>query len=272
MKYVKEKKKTYLLFALACVLLYITQVLFTSLQPSKETIENIPILGFHNIILDEEKETYYKYDIWVDSESAFIEKMHYLYDQGYHTITFDELYAWKQGKLEIDEKAFVLTFDDGYLASKELIPSILEKYNFTATTFVVGTSIQETTPSWDGSSLQYMAQSDLNDQPSMQYASHTYDMHFQKDGKFGYEVLNETQLQEDFDKEKQHVNCDYVAYPYGKYNEQLIQVMQKNNVKLAFGYNENEKASRDGNSYTIPRFAITSYTTMDSFRAMLESR
>lgn len=256
-------------FILLFTFLYAIQIFYHSQAKPKDE-DTIAILGFHNVVRDEEKEQYYKYNMWVDSESSFREKMQYLYDQGYQTWTLDELYEWKQGNISKPERVVVLTFDDGYYASSYLIAPILKEYDFQATTFVVGGMIEEE-HTWDASRLQYLNTSDMLDQSTMHYASHTYALHGKLQDSFLIDMKSKEELQSDMLKQHEITNIDYIAYPYGYYNDRIIEVLNENNVKLAFGYNENRKATIQDHNYKLPRFAITSFTSMDSFRAMLES-
>lgn len=253
------------------VVIYISQYLMLMIT-GNEKQETLVILGFHNVVSDQEKKANHKQNMWVDSVSAFEEKLRYLYEQGYQTLSLDEVYEWKQGTREIDAKSVVLTFDDGYLASSYLIAPILAKYNFCAATFVVGNTIESGEHVWDGSKIQFMNMQDMKDQSIMKYYSHTYNSHDKVNGKFLIDVKSKEALQEDFDLQKQFVDTDYFAYPYGYFNDKQIEVLKQNNVKLAFGYHENRKASRDDDNYKLPRFAITAYTNMEVFKAMLNSR
>lgn len=252
-----------------CICAYGIQIVAHTITKVPEA-DTIAILGFHNVVSDEEKDLYYAGNVWVDDVSSFSEKMDYLYEQGYETWTLDELYAWKQGKKEKEGNVIVLTFDDGYYASSHLIAPILERYGFQATTFVVG-SFLAGPHVWDASYIQYMNAQDMEDQSIMSYYSHTYALHDKQDGTFLVDMKTKEELQKDLDLQKTVTSVDYLAYPYGHYNEKMIDVLQENGVKLAFGYNENIKASRMDNAYTLPRFAITSNTSMASFQAMLDS-
>lgn len=255
---------------LICICLYGVQIIFHAAAKS-ETIDEIVILGFHDVVKDDEKETYYKNNMWVESISSFEAKIKYLYDNGYKTLTLDQLKQWKDGTLEIDNKTIVLTFDDGYYASSYLIAPLLEKYGYTASTFVVGGSIHEGEHTWDASSLQYMNLEDMKDQHVMKYYSHTYNMHGKENGKFILDVRTKEEMQKDINQQTEIVDTSYFAYPFGHYNDTIIDVLKQNNVKLAFGYNENRKAKRTDDNYKLTRFAVTSFTNLETFKAMLES-
>lgn len=232
----------------------------------KQECDKIAILGFHNVVSDEVKRTKYPYNMWIEGESAFREKITYLYEQGYQTWTMRELYEWKCGKREKPEKTVVLTFDDGYRASKDIIEPILKEYGYRGTTFVVGSFVGKNKSGYD-----YLGLDDLNYQETMEYYSHTYQLHYQKDNHYAVDLSTRQELQADFQQQQQITDCSYVAYPYGHYNDTIISVLKENGVKMAFGYHENRKARQDDNFYTMPRFSVNAYTTMDTMKAMLES-
>lgn len=249
-------------------LLIIAVYLFCTIIYSGIRQENdkIAILGFHNVVSDKVKQEKYPYNMWVDSESAFREKIAYLYEQGYQTWTMKELYEWKCGKREKPQRVVVLTFDDGYEASKTLIAPILKEYGFCGTTFVIGSNTRN--PKKASLFLDY---DDIKRQDHMKYYSHTYQLHYRKDHRYAIDISTKEQLQNDFKKQQEITDCSYVAYPYGHYNDMIVTVLKENGVKMAFGYHENRKASRYGDIYTIPRFSINAYTTLDTMKAMLDS-
>lgn len=254
---------------LGCFFLY-ALFLFVHALPNSSKEEGIAILGFHHVVRDEEKQRYYPYNMWVDSEHAFEEKIRYLYEEGYECWSLEELYEWQRGQREINGKTVVLTFDDGYYASSALITPILAKYGYCASTFVIGSMLEET-HTWDGSRLQFLSQADMADQTIMRYYSHTYQLHDKQNGEYAIDLADREQLQADLDRQKTVTDCAFIAYPYGHYNDLIMTVLKENHVKMAFGYHENRKATRSDEPYMIPRFSINAFTSMDSFRAMLES-
>lgn len=267
-----ELKKHGFIIALICFVIVLFSVLLFVFEIFKQdNVQSIPIVGFHNIVHDDEKEQYFKHDIWVSSLSSFEEQMKYLSDHNYHTITLDELHAWRIGKYELDDKAVVLTFDDGYLATSELIEPILAKYNFEGACFVIGSILEQEPQVWDGSKLQYISKDITHTSGAIRYFSHTYDLHYKDSSGFSIDNRNKQELTYDFELQSNLVSCDYVAYPYGHYNALVQDVLYENAVKLAFGYHENRKAKRTDSLYALPRFAVTSYTTLDVFKAMLEA-
>ena len=67
----------------------------------------------------------------------FDHQMKYLRDNGYHTISPDELYEALAGSGNLPENPVMITFDDGYEDNYTNAYPILKKYGFKATIFVV---------------------------------------------------------------------------------------------------------------------------------------
>lgn len=255
------------LLLLLCVL-YVGNIIYTNAY----TKPSIPILGFHHIVPDEDKKAYYANNMWVASLSSFEEQMRLLHELGYQTLTLEEFQEWKEGKREVSKKSVVLTFDDGFYSTTKFAQPILKKYGFRGSVFVIGSAIDNAHGPYKPDKRQHASQKDMEDQRVLQYYSHSYNLHHK--GKQGFKVNTQTyqQLQKDTEKAKQCTSIAYYAYPYGKYNSRIQEVLRKEGVRLAFGFNENRKATRGDDPYGIPRFCVNAYTKLDVFRAMLESR
>ena len=100
------------------------------------TRDSIPVLGYHNIVKDEEKEKIS--DRYTLSQSQFMEQMQYLYDHQYQTLTLDEFYECYTTNKQFPKKSIVLTFDDGYASINTIVKPILKQFNFQASCFVIG--------------------------------------------------------------------------------------------------------------------------------------
>ena len=121
----KMRRKT-MLVVMTLLLAYGLQVVYVKSLPS----EQITILGYHHIVEDKDKEAYFKGNMWVNSLSSFEAQMKLLKEKGYHSVSLQDVYEWRMGRKELDEKSVVITFDDGFYSSIKYAQPILEKYGF----------------------------------------------------------------------------------------------------------------------------------------------
>lgn len=261
-----HQKEISLLVNGTLILLYLFYLIAQWRMQPKE--EGIAVLGFHQVVSDQEKQND-PYNLWIDSERSFREKIAYLYAQGYETWSLEELYEWRMGRKTKPAKVVVLTFDDGYASSASLIADILREYHYCGSVFVIGSMIADAN---DEPSSQFLRKSDMQDQSVMRYYSHTFALHDKQGDEYVVDMLSYEELQRDFTAQRDVVDCNFVAYPYGHYNDNMLKLMAENDVWMAFGYHENRKMRRDEPIYRIPRFSINAATGMDSFRAMLQER
>lgn len=74
--------------------------------------------------------------LWV-SQEKFKKQMSYLSEEGYHPVTFKDLYDHWDGKKPLPLKPVFITFDDGYSNNFTEAFPILKEFGFRATLFVV---------------------------------------------------------------------------------------------------------------------------------------
>lgn len=142
---------------------------------AEEQEYKIPILLYHHL-----SETEAESDT-VLSPANFERQVKLLYENGYQTVSFEDLLQFVENGKKMPEKAVVITFDDGYYSNYEYAFPILQKYGFEATIFVIGHSIGQDmykdtgykiTPHFGTQEMQEMLASGL-----IKIHSHTYDMH-----------------------------------------------------------------------------------------------
>ena len=232
--------------------------------------EKIPILTYHKIVpADEEFET-----SLLIAEDTFDEQMKYLKDNGYTTLTPDEFYAWYTGTGTAPEKSVLVTFDDGYYGTYYLAYPIIKKYGLAATVFCMGHHIEDTTQAWDpNAEKDYYIGMDVienlrKEYPKFSFESHTYDMHRKIDGKHPVDVYTYDQMIEDIDKMKPY-GFNYLAYPWGDYNETMEKALEDSGYKMAFSYGDNYYAVRQDDQYAVHRIKISGKMDMDKFKKIV---
>lgn len=236
--------------------------------------DRIPVCCFHRVVSDSLKKNKFKDNRWVAAVSDFEKQMKYLYDNHYNTLTVDEFYEWHQGKREMPRNTVVLTFDDGDYEFYHIVYPILKKYKLKATMFIIGSFVGKTTEEYkDTETIYYLGWDKINEMkkeyPNISFQSHTYNMHYAHKKLAVYE-LKLPQIYEDFEtnlsKGIENKNpYQYLAYPYGGFNDDVVYCAKKYKYKMAFDFGPGRLATRDDSVYHIPRTKIDGQCTMKEF-------
>ncbi len=236
--------------------------------------KKIPILTFHRLSYSKTKDKYFKDNQWVQSIDVFNEQMKYLYDNGYKTLNLDEFYCWYIGECNFPKKTVVITIDDGNMSTYYLALPIIMRYNFKATAFIVGSRTKESEDySYDDYEKVFLTKNVIEESkkiyPDFDYQSHTWDLHrIDKNGEKIIYSLTKEQIQQDFDNNK-IFGFKYIAYPYGDYNDNLIELAKKNGYKLGLTFKKQDYATRDSLQFEIPRIKINGQSTLETLKQIL---
>lgn len=234
----------------------------------------VPVLCYHNVAKTEERNKFPEEKIWTMELEKFEEQMKYLHDNGYKSLTMDEFYEWKKGNIELPLKSVLITFDDGFYSNYYYAFPILKKYGLKATVFLIGQDISPTEPKWDGNIVKSMSMRVINkckeEYPNIEFQSHSLKLH--KKGILKYKDNEE--IVKDFKEFKEMIkDVEYFAYPFGDYNDKIIDILKKSKFKLAFIYGPNKedyrKATRNDNDYLIPRLNINNDMPLYKFKYRL---
>lgn len=259
----KNKYRISILVILIILLIVAISVFFLYRDPK------VAVLCYHNIGTKEEKQNFPEEQPWIIEVSNFEEQLKYLKEHKYKTLTLEEFYRWKQGEIKLPYKSVLITFDDGFLSNYQYAFPLLKKYDMNATVFLIGSYIKTSDKEWDGNLKSYMTKELIekckNEYSNIEFASHSYGLH--EHGKLTQSSEEELVLDGNIFR-KEIVNTDFYAYPFGAYNEEMIEALKKNKYKLGFTFGptrkEYRKASRKDDNYQIPRLNM-SYG-MDRFK------
>lgn len=200
----------------------------------------------------------------------FEEQMSYLHEQGYHTLTLDEVKEYYQGK-SIPAKSVLLTFDDCFQSVKKYAYPILQKYNFHAVAFVVTSWLHDTAKDYNPEKSVCMTKDDLADISDVfEYANHTNSFHQRTNETTSMmmEASDET-FAKDLDLCNDYVPVkDVFAYPFGLFNERNVSLLKNKGFVLAFtteiGHN-NEQTD----PLRLKRNAVPYFIELDTFKKMI---
>lgn len=199
----------------------------------------IPVLMFHSI-------AYEKGNILRIPQDKFAAEMKWLYDNGYKTLTLDELCNGIANNKPFPEKSVVLTFDDGYGDNYVNAFPVLKQYKFKATVFMITDKI-------DDAQNGYLTSAQLKEMQNygIDIECHTVD-HKDLDTLSYKKQLSE--LTDSKAKLEALLNkkVDYIAYPSGKYDDSTLKAAKEAGYKMCFKMNGGVGKLGD-NVYEFPR-------------------
>lgn len=155
-------------------------------------------------------------------------QMNYLRDHGYHPITMQELYDYVTKGAPLPEKPVCITFDDGYLDSYTIVYPLMKEYGFPWTLFLITDDVGKpyNRMTWD--QLKEMANSH-----AVTIASHT--LSHPKLHNLTTRAEKEKEIVEANKALKYQLGIDnvWLAYPYGDYDDEVIDICKKAGIKMA---------------------------------------
>jgi len=207
-----------------------------------------------------------------------------LKDMGFSSVTVSELYELMQNGNMPEEKVFCITFDDGYESNYIYAFPILKKYNMKATINVVVRNIQEeTTPEFNPEVLSHLSWEQMREMIEsglIEFGSHTYNQHiyevtdnkktapaltnrvylykekrFESDEEWRKRIFDDLLLARAKMQHKLGYDPKVIAYPYGDYNDAVIEVAQDVGYEIGLTTNPG-LATEDSPIYELPRAYI----------------
>ncbi|MDR3225971.1 MAG: polysaccharide deacetylase family protein [Clostridiales Family XIII bacterium] len=188
---------------------------------------------------------------WMEA-AQFEEEIAGLKEADYYFPTWEEVYAFVEGEIDLPAKSIVITIDDGKKSFYEYAVPIFEKYDVKGTGFIIAHKLTEKKVS------KYSS-----DNVSLQ--SHTWDMHDGYGGKGLIQTLPFDEAVADLTSASAILGAsDALAYPFGYYDDEAVDVCEAAGIKMAFG-------TSGGNVYPgmdslrLPRVRISSNQSAASF-------
>lgn len=155
-------------------------------------------------------------------------QMNYLRDHGYYPITMQELYDYVTKGAPLPEKPVCITFDDGYLDSYTIVYPLMKEYGFPWTLFLITDDVGKpyNRMTWD--QLKEMANSH-----AVTIASHT--LSHPKLHNLATRAEKEKEIVDANKALKYQLGIDnvWLAYPYGDYDDEVIDICKKAGIKMA---------------------------------------
>ncbi|MDF2635744.1 MAG: polysaccharide deacetylase [Pelosinus sp.] len=199
----------------------------------------VPMLAYHQVGEVD--------DIYSVTPGQFEEQMEYLQKNGYHAISLEELFDFYEGKGNLPAKPIIITFDDGYADNYLTALPILEKYNLSATVFIVP-SLMGTVDylSWE----QVVEMQKRHTEIGSHTMSHIGMNEISAAEQKREAVTSKTALEQQLGKP-----IHFFAYPYGQFSTTSQQILKETGYKGACsgipGLND-----KNTNSYALKRINV----------------
>lgn len=173
-----------------------------------------------------------KHNKWRVKPQDFEKQMNWFYKNNWKSFTISELVKLDK----IPEKSFVVTFDDGYEDNYLKAFSILKKYSFKATIYLVP---NQKTNHWEEKNTSVLSNLlkekqilEMQNSGLIEFGSHTL-------SHVNLSTINDEQLLNELKKSKEEVEkitnkeCEAFAYPYGKFDDKIVQAVKNVGYKNA---------------------------------------
>jgi peptidoglycan/xylan/chitin deacetylase (PgdA/CDA1 family) len=192
------------------------------------------------------------------SASAFEAQMAWLRDNGYTTVTLDQVHDYLNGGEALPARPVVLTFDDGYLDAYTVAFPALKRHGHVGTFFVIADFINYNNPehaTW----AQLREMSDAG----MRIESHSrthIDLRRRSNAVLVWELLGPVEQIEAFIGRKPR----FFSYPTGRYDAAVIKILRDLGTNAALT-TEFGRTQRLSSALEWPRLRIKNSTPLEGF-------
>ena len=233
----------------------------------------------------------------VVTPGAFEQQMAALAQNGWHSVTTQQLIDYADKGTPLPEKAVLITFDDGYTSNLELAGSVLERYGLNAVIFVIGINAGQAVYAHSGQPLDppRFALEEARpylDSGVLELQSHTYDMHqlesygfSGRDGvlplegesqeEYAQALAADCQKERDLFQEHLGQEITALAYPFGFHCQQAEEILTREGIRLTVTTQSGPNQIRAGDPASIRllnRYTITDQTSQEELLGLLNWR
>ncbi|SFF21315.1 poly-beta-1,6-N-acetyl-D-glucosamine N-deacetylase PgaB [Paenibacillus catalpae] len=242
--------------------------------------DKVAVLMYHDLIGTSVKKTMIK---GAEAESAipmdvFKEQMELLKADGFHIITIDQYADFIENKGNVPDNAVLLTFDDGYESFYTEAFPVLKEHGYPAVNFVIGSGAdnaanpkQKARPKMTWDQMREMQKS------GMSFYNHTYDSHkygvmradgltkpvltrhqyLKKEKRVETDEEYHARVKTDLEKAEQRLKEELgntrgvIAFPYGAYNAEVLDILKEVGISISFTVKEGINGRGQTNGFRL---------------------
>ena len=218
-------------------------------RPTKN-VSSVPVLMYH-FFYDKKESDHSNDGNWMEI-SNFEEQIKYLADNNYYFPSWQEIIDYLDKKITLPEKSIVITVDDSDETFFKYAVPIIQKYNVTATTFVIG----------------YYFNTPMTPIDNIYYGSHTYNMHRGGCNTGHGGILNCINYNDGINDLKRSIEIigdnKVIAYPFGDVNANAKKIVKDAGFQLGFT-TVGGKIRPGMNKLELPRVRVSGGLTLEKF-------
>ncbi len=202
----------------------------------------------------------------------FRAQMEYLFKNGYHTLTLEEVIDYYYRDKELPAKSVLLTFDDCYQSIRQYAYPILKEYSFHAVAFVVTGWLHSAPKTFQPEKSVCMSEAELAGMRDVfEYANHTDQFHTRSGEASAMMLRDDQAFSEDLDLCSAHsiIRAKTVfAYPFGFFTDRNVALLRNKGFHLAFT-SENGRNDKAMDPLLLNRNAIPYFMEFTEFQNIL---
>jgi len=249
-------KKIYKIIFPILIIVFVLPGFLNQSHSKSEKESSIPIFMYHSISENEK-------GLFKVPEDNFYKQMKYLKDNGYNTLSLDELYDHLTNNIPFLDKSVVITFDDGYSDNYKNAYPILKEFGLRATIFTITDYIEGSSYFMNSDQLKEVALNGIDIESHT--TNHSKLDKLSKEDRARNLRESKNTIEKLLDKE-----VKYIAYPFGKYNKEVIEDLKEEGYKMAFTTKRGIANSNNG-LYELKRVFISGYTNIKKFKRKIEN-
>lgn len=278
----KIKSFAIIILIIVCVILYSWSASGAYEEKKSEEVE-LPIIMYHSLL----KNTKLQND-FVISPDIFEADLKFFKENGYSTVTVNDIIDYTYNEKDLPEKCVMLTFDDGYYNNYEYAFPLLEKYDAKIVISPIAkmsemfTETQDISVTYGHISVDNIKEMIASDRVEIQ--NHSYDMHRltprkgigKKSGEseedYKEKLMEDISLAHNYLKENSGVSPNCFVYPFGEESKSTLNIIKEFGYKCTLTCTEkNNIISKDKESlYELGRFRRDSKENIETLMARIE--
>lgn len=226
-----------------------------NINSTDDIASSIAVLNYHFVInKDAGEDKLCEPSSICHTDTQFDSHIKYIKDNGYFSITMEELERFIDGKINLPVKSVAITIDDGWFVARA--NNILNNYQVMGTLFLIG----------------YLAPVSDYASPYLEVHSHTWNLHNVSECSEGRSALlcyDKDTIITDLKKSRESLNnTPYFCYPFYEYNDNAIEALKEAGFTMALtGGNRKVKINED--KYKVPRYVIYNTTSVDKLASII---